>query len=285
MTFTEAKTRFDNKKVVRKFKLKIGNKLRFTVFVVAILSILTGFTVANTLTVGHDVEYCYKQEYTSVNNTKTFDELKLFSDQRMEEFEVPPIDINYKMSISKEFNHNMLESGKRRIEMEEERIAAIPIYDIPLSKELQIYTYEISQEAELPYELVLAVMWHETGGTFNPELRSRNDGGCYDEGLMQINSRLTYWYGKLAGYTEEEFDVFNSKQNIKAGIYGLKFWQGEAIKHGFEGEDLFYGTVNSYNAGYQYYQWVQDRGYVYSRPYDQRVLRFKTKLERGGLLR
>ena len=285
MTFTEAKMRFGNKKVVRKFKLKIGNKLRFTMFVVAILSILTGFTVVNTLTIWYDVEDGYKQEYTSVNNTHIFDELKLFSDQRIEEFEVPPIDINYKMSIAKEFNNNMLESGKRRIAMEEERIAAIPIYDIPLSDELQIYTYEISQEARLSYELVLGVMWHETGGTFNPKLRSRNPGGCYDEGLMQINDKFTNWYASLAGYNEEEFDVFDPKQNIRAGIYGLLFWQGEAIKYGFEGEDLFYGTVNMYNAGYQYPEWVSDKGYVYSRPYDQRVLSFKTKLERGGLLR
>jgi soluble lytic murein transglycosylase-like protein len=63
-----------------------------------------------------------------------------------------------------------------------ERTAA-PLYDIALSQELQTFTYDMCRlyGIEEHYELILAVMWHESN--FDAAAISSTD----DYGLMQIN--------------------------------------------------------------------------------------------------
>ena len=85
------------------------------------------------------------------------------------------------------------------------------IYDIPLSEDLQVYTYTRCAEygIEEHYELVLAMMWQESH--FTPDLISKTN----DYGIMQINKRNHEWLSDLLGTT----DFLDVHQNIDAGTY------------------------------------------------------------------
>ncbi|MDR2933611.1 MAG: lytic transglycosylase domain-containing protein [Oscillospiraceae bacterium] len=83
--------------------------------------------------------------------------------------------------------------------------------DIPLSEELQRYTYEQCIVNELDYELVLALMWRES--RFQLEAVHYNRNGTMDSGVMQINDVNRGWLKKELGIT----DLLDPWQNIEAG--------------------------------------------------------------------
>lgn len=84
--------------------------------------------------------------------------------------------------------------------------------EVPLSKELQLYTYNKCQEYNLRYSLVLAIMWRESG--FNPNALGYNKwNDTYDSGLMQINDCNKGWLAEQCGIT----DLFDPYQCIDAG--------------------------------------------------------------------
>lgn len=84
-------------------------------------------------------------------------------------------------------------------------------YDIPLSKELQLYTYTRCVDYGIPehYELVLAMMWQESN--YTPDIVSATD----DYGIMQINACNHEWLSDLLGTT----NFLDVCQNIDAGTY------------------------------------------------------------------
>lgn len=88
------------------------------------------------------------------------------------------------------------------------------IYDaLPIDEELQIYTYDqcAGNGCEDYYELVLAVMWHES----NFDSAAVSTTGDY--GIMQINQINHSSLSKDLGIS----DFLDAKQNIKAGVYML----------------------------------------------------------------
>lgn len=93
----------------------------------------------------------------------------------------------------------------------EVRAAEPTYYDIPLSKELQLYTYTRCVDYGIAdhYELVLAMMWQESN--FTPDTISKTD----DYGIMQINACNHEWLRDLLGTT----DFLDACQNINAGTY------------------------------------------------------------------
>lgn len=93
----------------------------------------------------------------------------------------------------------------------EVRAAEPTYYDIPLSKELQLYTYTRCVDYGIAdhYELVLAMMWQESN--FTPDTISKTD----DYGIMQINACNHEWLSDLLGTT----DFLDACQNIDAGTY------------------------------------------------------------------
>ena len=93
----------------------------------------------------------------------------------------------------------------------EVRAAEPTYYDIPLSKDLQLYTYNKCVDYGIPehYELVLAMMWQESN--YTEDLISSTD----DYGIMQINSCNHSWLVDLLGPT----DFLDASDNINAGIY------------------------------------------------------------------
>lgn len=93
----------------------------------------------------------------------------------------------------------------------EVRAAEPTYYDIPLSKDLQLYTYNKCVDYGIPehYELVLAMMWQESN--YTADLISSTN----DYGIMQINSCNHSWLVDLLGPT----DFLDASDNINAGIY------------------------------------------------------------------
>ena len=87
----------------------------------------------------------------------------------------------------------------------------VPYYDIPLSKELQLYTYTKCEDLGIGnyYELVLAMMWQESD--FKPDTISKTN----DYGIMQINICNHEWLSEELGIT----DFLDPYQNIDAGTH------------------------------------------------------------------
>ncbi len=84
-------------------------------------------------------------------------------------------------------------------------------YDIPLSTEIQEYTYELCKERGLEFEIVLALMFAES--SYRPSLISKTN----DYGIMQINKCNHQRLKSELGIT----DFLDVKQNIDAGTYLL----------------------------------------------------------------
>lgn len=83
-----------------------------------------------------------------------------------------------------------------------------PIYDIPLSAELQRGIRELVERYEVSYELVLAVIMTESSGKAD----AVGDGGA-SVGLMQIQPK---WYEKLI--SETGLSVDKPIENVELGI-------------------------------------------------------------------
>lgn len=97
-------------------------------------------------------------------------------------------------------------------ETEPEPEPTAPIYDIPLSPELQEYTYNRCQELGLvspgvDYQTVLALMSKESSYTADVV------SGTGDYGIMQINAVNHEWLREELGIT----DFLDAKQSIDAG--------------------------------------------------------------------
>jgi soluble lytic murein transglycosylase-like protein len=82
---------------------------------------------------------------------------------------------------------------------------------IPMSYELQEYTYQKCEERGLEYELVLAVMWRES--RFDVTAVNVNVNGTQDSGIMQINDVNKAWLSERWGIE----DLMDPYQNIDAG--------------------------------------------------------------------
>ncbi len=87
---------------------------------------------------------------------------------------------------------------------------------IPMSRELQEYTYKKCEERGLEYELVLAIMWRES--RFTTDAVNVNANGTRDNGIMQINDVNRAWLKENLGID----DLMDPYQNIDAGTAMLK---------------------------------------------------------------
>lgn len=91
--------------------------------------------------------------------------------------------------------------------------APVPLYDLPLSDELQEYTYYTCMYYGIEdyYELVLATMMHESN--FDPDVISATN----DYGLMQINICNHDDLKRKLDFV----DIMDEKNNIECGVYML----------------------------------------------------------------
>jgi len=90
-----------------------------------------------------------------------------------------------------------------------------------LSQELQAYTYQQCQEKQVSYELVLAMMYHESN--YDPSAVRYYEDGSSDSGIMQINSINSEWLSEKIGVT----DLTDPYQNIRSGVFILSDLYGK----------------------------------------------------------
>lgn len=88
--------------------------------------------------------------------------------------------------------------------------------EISLSKELQQYTYQISEEYGLRYTLLLSMMYRESG--FITDITGVNTDGTVDSGLMGINDTARPF---LADF--EIYNLLDPYENIRAGAEILTY--------------------------------------------------------------
>ena len=93
-------------------------------------------------------------------------------------------------------------------EPEEDPEPQVRFYDIPLSRELQEYTFRLCEENGLDYEMVLALMDQESD--YREDIISKTN----DYGIMQINEINHEWLKEELGID----DFLEAEQNILAGI-------------------------------------------------------------------
>lgn len=116
----------------------------------------------------------------------------------------------------------------------------IPIYDIPMSPELQEYTYELCEYYCLPYELVLGVI--HTESRF---IETANSGSS--QGIMQISRGTGNWVSEQVGI--RDFDPYDPKQNIAVGVWYLDYLRSYWREQGCLNQDVFSLMLISYNRG------------------------------------
>ena len=127
-------------------------------------------------------------------------------------------------------------------------------YDIPLELDIQRHIFDECQLHEVPYELAMAVMYVETGGTYKTDLRSKTN----DSGLFQINDVHKKWL-KESGIT----DLYNPYQNSSAGVWILK----DALSKG----DSIHTSLMVYNMGHGGARKLWKKG-IYSSKYSRKVV-------------
>lgn len=138
-------------------------------------------------------------------------------------------------------------------EIVKEIIPEVPTYDIPLSAELQEFTYEKCVQYDVDYLMALAIMQQES--KFQPDLICE---GNY--GLMQIN-RGNHQYLRNALGTK---DFLDPKQNIEAGV----FWLSGIFQNNSDPERI----LMVYNMGGSNAQALWDKG-RYSTGYSREVMK------------
>lgn len=92
---------------------------------------------------------------------------------------------------------------------EAEPTSKVRIYDIPLTEELQTFTFYLCEDYGADYEMVLALMDRESDYTASAISKTN------DYGIMQINRINHEWLTEELGIT----DFLDPEQNIRCGVY------------------------------------------------------------------
>ncbi len=252
-----------------------------------------GYETIKSLGVKEDVEiYCedFLKNYKIVDDELVYEDLSTddsyLSDVEnlIPEVSVEVLDVNSNQSDNSDVydlveNDEYVEEVKTEDTFEDEVENVVeeeckyeePIYcknfyyipDIPLSEDLQRFTYEMCEEFEIDYSLVLAIMYHES--KFDPYAISYCSNGTYDSGIMQINSCNLEQLEDQFGIT----DLQNPYENIKAGVSIIS---GHVKRFG-ENDGLM-----AYNMGIGGYKNAVNSG-IYSTSYSREILQKKMEYE------
>lgn len=136
-----------------------------------------------------------------------------------------------------------------------------PLYDVPLSDELQSYLYEACKASGVPFDFAIALIGNESG--YRPEAISATN----DYGLMQINACNHEWLEEELGVE----DFLDPEDNITAGLYILSGY--------FEKYEDPHMVLMAYNMGEYGAQQQWAKG-VYQSEYSRHVISRLDELER-----
>ncbi|MBT9139143.1 MAG: hypothetical protein DDT31_01724 [Syntrophomonadaceae bacterium] len=152
----------------------------------------------------------------------------------------------------------------------------MPIYNIPLSLSLQKFIWEMCQENNLSYELVLSIISVESNFIIDAV------GITKDLGLMQLNPFNTMnWLAEQVNISD--FDPFNPYHNVTAGIWYLLYIRDYWAQYEFDQQHIYSLVLLSYNRGIGGTKsYVRRLGQVaFQNSYILKVSNYKYMLERG----
>jgi hypothetical protein len=166
-------------------------------------------------------------------------------------------------------------------EVKEEYYGDFRLLSIPLSEDLQVYTFEMSKKYDMDYFYIMSVFLTES--EFESGAKSKNQiGGGSSIGIGQLNENYIKWFSELTSI--KDFDIYDDKDNIEGSIAVLKFyndyWRNNIEE--ISEEELWYFSTNSYNLGIEgFKEYMRNTGKI-TRNYDRKVLKNKIKLEING---
>ena len=148
-------------------------------------------------------------------------------------------------------------------ETEADPTPAVRIYDIPLTEELQAFTFYLCEDYGADYEMALALMDRESDYTASAISKTN------DYGIMQINKINHKWLTEELGIT----DFLDPEQNIRCGVYML----GELA----EKYDDPHRVPMAYNMGESGARNYAAKGNT-SSAYSRYIMELRDKLLQGG---
>lgn len=146
------------------------------------------------------------------------------------------------------------------------------VYDISLSESQQQYTYYLANKYGFEYELLLTVMYKESG--FNASAI----GGGNSYGLCQIHYSNFTNLSNILGIT----NFLDPYENIEAGAYMLDLYLDSAAKKFSDIESIEVYALNSYNMGEgNYYSTCYSQG-IFERDYSTSIITMRDNLVENG---
>jgi soluble lytic murein transglycosylase-like protein len=146
-----------------------------------------------------------------------------------------------------------------------------PLIDnIPLDDELLDYIYNLSEENEIAYTYLLAIMKVESD--YDHTVLSRTN----DMGLFQINKSNIKSFSKMAGISDP--DPYNPYHNVAMAVAYISYLNEYWSQFDYSEEDKFYLVTLSYNRGIAgAKRYIQKHGWNNS--YVNKVLKVKEEIE------
>ena len=161
-----------------------------------------------------------------------------------------------------------------KLEQENMELSKYRFYDIPLTYKQQKFIFDLAEEKNLSFELIISIIKNESD--FQTDLVSKTS----DYGIMQLKYSNHDFFAKLSGL--ETYDVFDFYDNVTMGVNYLVYLRDNLIKQGITNqEDLIIYLLNSYNMGEMGFKKYIKRTGVLTRVYDQRILEYKGQLEQS----
>lgn len=152
----------------------------------------------------------------------------------------------------------------------------MPKYNVPLSDSLYKYTYDLCQEKGIKFEIMLGLMWQESG--FNERAVNKNKNKSSDSGLCQLNSTLRSYHASRAGVSLKKFDAFNSYMNVSAAMGHLEDLYTTWRNVGISEDKIDWYCLASYNQGVNGYK-KYIKKYGYKTKYAKNIINYANKLK------
>lgn len=161
-----------------------------------------------------------------------------------------------------------------KLEQENMELSKYRFYDIPLTYKQQKFIFDLAEEKNLSFELIISIIKNESD--FQTDLVSKTS----DYGIMQLKYSNHDFFAKLSGL--ETYDVFDFYDNVTMGVSYLVYIRNNLIKQGItDQENLTICLLNSYNMGEMGFKEYIKRTGMITRVYDQKILEYKGKLEQS----
>lgn len=159
--------------------------------------------------------------------------------------------------------------------IEEIILNQVTYYDIALSEELQLFTWNQCEYMGISNTLELALLKKESN--FNGQAVSYNNTS---RGIGQLGRATAKHLSETLQI--KDFNIFNEQDNIACSVYHLWELREHYSKQGYSDEELFYTILGAYNRGIKGFDdYVKENGTIET-DYANDILKLKMELELYG---